>query len=379
MKKMITLIRGIVISLVVIMYFHVTDIVYELYGSHNVYMSVESLLAQTGSTGAVSVKDEVKAPSDHETGLMKNLQERKQQLDTREKALKEEESKIETLKMEVTENMEALKALEEKMSPPLEVQKVETDNKYKALAKMYEATPPEKAAIIFEKMDRKMAAEIMLRMNSKKAGAIWAHINRDVGLGIVREITSSQSVDAVSATRIAKEISGEESLKPDTLQKIDTENIAGTDKEIPKAEPTKPETSGKEIPKAKLTKPEAFGSAERKVSPITLKRNAGIKEEKSKNVRSGGQKPFAIQVKVVRDLEMAREYTKMLKEEGIDAHWSEMNLKGKETLYRILISHFTSREDALKYMKNNNIDRNYPGSFIYKSNQVFPNKKKKRK
>jgi cell division septation protein DedD len=219
----------------------------------------------------------------------------------------------------------------------------------------------------------------MLRMNSKKAGAIWAHINRDVGLGIVREITSSQSVDAVSATRIAKEISGEESLKPDTLQKIDTENIAGTDKEIPKAEPTKPETSGKEIPKAKLTKPEAFGSAERKVSPITLKRNAGIKEEKSKNVRSGGQKPFAIQVKVVRDLEMAREYTKMLKEEGIDAHWSEMNLKGKETLYRILISHFTSREDALKYMKNNNIDRNYPGSFIYKSNQVFPNKKKKRK
>jgi flagellar motility protein MotE (MotC chaperone) len=364
MKKMITLIRGIVISLVVIMYFHVTDIVYELYGSHNVYMSVESLLAQTGSTGAVSVKDEVKAPSDHETGLMKNLQERKQQLDTREKALKEEESKIETLKMEVTENMEALKALEEKMSPPLEVQKVETDNKYKALAKMYEATPPEKAAIIFEKMDRKMAAEIMLRMNSKKAGAIWAHINRDVGLGIVREITSSQSVDAVSATRIAKEISGEESLKPDTLQKIDTENIAGTDKEIPKA---------------KLTKPETFGSAERKVSPITLKRNAGIKEEKSKNVRSGGQKPFAIQVKVVRDLEMAREYTKMLKEEGIDAHWSEMNLKGKETLYRILISHFTSREDALKYMKNNNIDRNYPGSFIYKSNQVFPNKKKKRK
>jgi flagellar motility protein MotE (MotC chaperone) len=361
---MITLIRGIVISLVVIMYFHVTDIVYELYGSHNVYMSVESLLAQTGSTGAVSVKDEVKAPSDHETGLMKNLQERKQQLDTREKALKEEESKIETLKMEVTENMEALKALEEKMSPPLEVQKVETDNKYKALAKMYEATPPEKAAIIFEKMDRKMAAEIMLRMNSKKAGAIWAHINRDVGLGIVREITSSQSVDAVSATRIAKEISGEESLKPDTLQKIDTENIAGTDKEIPKA---------------KLTKPETFGSAERKVSPITLKRNAGIKEEKSKNVRSGGQKPFAIQVKVLRDLEMAREYTKMLKEEGIDAHWSEMNLKGKETLYRILISHFTSREDALKYMKNNNIDRNYPGSFIYKSNQVFPNKKKKRK
>ena len=339
MKRIVPLVRGIVISVVVIMLFHMNDIMQERYGSHNFYGSVERVLAQAGATKAVPIKDEAKASSDHETNLMKGLHERQKQLDNREKALKEEERKIETLKKEVMEKMVALRALEEKMSPLLEVQKAETEKKYKALAKMYEATPPEKAAMIFEKMERKMAAEIMLRMNSKKAGSIWAHINHDIGLGIVREIISSQSVDAVSATRIAKEISGEELINTKTSQRVNAENLAGTDKEITRAEVTKPETSrsaGKEVP------------------PIKSKRNAGLKEEKSKIVRPEGHKPFTIQSKAIRDLEVAKEYTKMLRDEGIDAYWAEMNLKDKGTLYRILVSHFASREDTLTYMKNNN-------------------------
>lgn len=345
------------------MLLHANGIVHEMYGAHNFYGSVERALAQAGATEAVPIKDEAKASSNHETSLMKSLHERQKQLDNREKALKEEERKIETFKKEMTEKMEALRALQEKMSPPIEVQKEETDKKYKALAKMYEATPPEKAAMIFEKMERKVAAEIMLRMNSKKAGSIWAYINRDIGVGIVREITSSQSADAASTARIAKEISGEELIKPKISQRERAEKIAGTDKEIRRAE---------------VTKPEIFKSAGKDVPPIKSKKNAGLKEKKSTNAWSGGHTPFAIQIKALRDLEMAKEYTKMLKDEGIDAYWSEMNLKGKGTLYRILVSHFASREDALKYMKNNNMDTNYPGSFIYKSDQAFPKKKKRK-
>ena len=151
-------------------------------GSHNFCGSVERVLAQAGATEAAPVKDEARSLSDHEANLTKSLHERQKQLDNREKALKDEEKKIETLKREVTEKMEALRALQEKIQLS-HIQKEETDKKYKVLAKMYEATPPEKAAMIFEKMERKMAAEIMLRMNSKKAGAIWAYINRDIGVG----------------------------------------------------------------------------------------------------------------------------------------------------------------------------------------------------
>lgn len=364
MKRMNTLISGTAIFFVVIMFFHVSDIVHDMYGFHNSLLSIELVLAQPEVTEAVPVKDGKKTASDYDNSLMKNLMDRQKQLDNREKALKEEERKIEALKKEVTEKMDALRALEEKMSPPLDVQKEETDKKYKTLAKMYEATPPEKAAIIFEKMERKMAAEIMLRMNSKKAGAIWAQINRDIGLDIVREITASQSVDAASATKIAKEISGEVSAKPETLQGASAESIARTGKQI----------AGAEVPKSETSR-----DVEREIPPIKGKKYVGLKGERSKNARPGVHKPFAIQIKAVWDLEMAREYTKMLEEQGIDAYWSGMNVKGKGTLYRILIGRFASHEDAIKYMKDNHVESNYPGSFIYRSDQISPKKKKKKK
>jgi flagellar motility protein MotE (MotC chaperone) len=357
MKSILSLVRAIVISVVVIMLFHVNDIVQAMIGFHTICGFVERVFAQAGATAVVPVKDEARSLSHHEANLMKSLHERQKQLDNREKALKDEERKIETLKRELTEKMEALRALQ------VCAQKEETDKKYKVLAKMYEATPPEKAAMIFEKMERKMAAEIMLRMNSKKAGAIWAYINRDIGVGIVREITSSQSVDAASATRIAIEISGEEFIEPKRAQRVSEEKIVGAEKEDTRAEVTKPEPSR---------------SREKEVLHIKPKKKAGLKEGKVKKVRSERHTPFAIQIKALRDLEMAKGYTKMLKDEGIDAYWSEMYLKGKGTLYRILMGHFASRDDALKYMKKNNIDGNYPGSFIYKSEQTFPKKKKRK-
>lgn len=356
MKSATSLVRTFVISFMVMVVFHMSDSVHAMNGSHNYYGSAERVFAQGGAPETAPVKDEAGSPSDHDANLMKSLHERQKQLDNREKTLKDKERKI-------TEKMEALKALEGKMSPPLDAQKEEADKKYKVLAKMYEATPPDKAAMIFEKMERKVAAEIMLRMNSKKAGAVWAHINRDIGAAIVREITSSQSIDSASATQIAKEISGDESMTPKKPQRVNAESIVKEDKGSTRKEVTKPAPSkseGKEI------------------LHTTPKKNTGLKKEKVKKVRSERHTPFAIQIKALRNLEMAKEYTKMLRDGGVDAYWVEVNLPDKGTLYRIFVGHFASRGDALKYMKKHNIEDNYPGSFVYRSEKAVPKEKKRK-
>ncbi len=332
-------------------------------GSDTFSWSANLVSAQPQTTETVPVMDETKSPSVHDKSLMDNLLEKQKQLDNREKVLKEEERKIEELKKDVSEKIEALRVLQENMSPALEVQKSEKDKKYQVLAKMYEITPPEKAAAIFEKMDRKMAAEIMLRMNSKKAGAVWAQINRDAGVEIVKEITSSQSVDAASAAKIAKEITEQAAIKPETVQSSESFSTTKTDKEIDGSRVSKQE------PKQKVNT---------KNSPKKELKNARLKKADLENVKPKVSKPFAIQIKAVRGIEMAKEYTKVLKEEGFDAYWSEMNVKGGGILYRILVGHFASREEALSYMKNKHIDGNYPGSYIQKSEQVTPTKKKKR-
>jgi len=362
-RKIINCGMMVLMSLAAFMFVQVGDEVQKKGISGTFSWSVNPLYAQPQATETVPVIDETKSPSVHEKSLMNNLLEKQKQLDNREKLLKEEERKIEELKKEVAEKMETLRVFQENMSPSLEVQKAEKDKKYQILAKMYEVTPPEKAAAIFEKMDRKMAAEIMLRMSSKKAGAVWAHINRDVGVEIVREITSSQSVDAASAAKIAKEITEQAAGKPETAKSSDTVSTTKTDKEITRAGESKQETLQKVDTK----------SSPKKELKITRSKKAD-----SDNVKAKVFKPFAIQIKAVRGVEMAREYTKVLKEEGIDAYWSEMNVKGGGTLYRILVGHFTSREEAMNYMKNKRIDSNYPGSYIQKSEQVLPKKKKKK-
>lgn len=390
-KRTINIFGGMRLLFVALMIFPIIEIVQERDGAETSSLYVKPVFAQVRATEAVPVKDEAATHSSHDGTLINNLRERQKQLDNREQALKEDERKIEVLKKEVVEKIEALRALEEKMSPALDAKKAEKDKKYRALAKMYEATPNEKAAIIFEKMDRKMAAEIMLRMNSKKAGAVWAEIDHNIGVDIVREVTASQSVNATSAAKIAKEITGVEVARPETSEKLGTEGTTKTGKDITAPEMTKTEIAkrvaaegatktAKENTVASVIKSEASQRVTARGVSKDEPKSDGSKRVKSKIDQSSvkKQKPFAIQIKAVRDQAAAKEYAKMLKEERIDAYLSALHAKGKETLYRILVGHFFSHEEALKYMKNNRIESNYPGSFIYKSEQVHPKKKKKR-
>jgi flagellar motility protein MotE (MotC chaperone) len=381
--------RKFCVSIIIFVFFYMSAVAKNMGDSGESLWSHTPVLAQSRPSEAAAGREETKVPSVQESNLMHNLLEKQKELDNREKALKEEERKIEALKKDVAEKMEALRVLEERMSPALESQKGERDKKYQSLAKIYEAAPPEKAAAIFEKMDRKMAAEIMLRMNSKKAGAIWAHINHETGVQIAREITSSQSVDAAKATKIAKEITGAEAIKQEAVQSHGA-GAATSAEETKGAGAVKPDTqqsldtvsspgTAKEIAVEKVIKPEPSQKAGAKSAAKKEIKIAKSKKAKLKNAQSQALKPFAIQIKAVRGIEMATEFTKVLKDEGVDAYWSEMSAKDGGTLYRILVGRFASREEALTYMKKKRIDINYPGSYIQKSEQAIPQKKEKKK
>ena len=381
--------RTFCVSIVIFAFFYVSAVAKNIGDTGQSLWCVASALAQSGPSEAVAPREQAKSPSAQESNLMRNLLEKQKELDNREKALKEEEQKIEALKKDVAEKMESLRVLEERMSPTMESQKGERDKRYQSLAKIYEGAPPEKAAAIFEKMDRKMAAEIMLRMNSKKAGAIWAHINHEAGLQIVSEMTSSHSVDATKATKIAKEIAGAEAIKQEAAQSPDA-GASMSAGDVKGAEAVKPETQqttdtvsspgvAKDIALEKTIKPEPPQKAVAKSATKKEIKIAKSKKTRLKNTHPQALKPFTVQIKAVRGIEMATEFTKMLKDEGLDAYWSEMRTKDGGTLYRILVGRFVSREEALSYMKERRIDINYPGSYIQESKRSIPPKKEKKK
>jgi len=388
MKKLVDFCgTKICMSIIIFVFFYMNVTVKNMGHSGQSLLFVASALAQPRPSETATPQEETKASSVQESTLMHNLLEKQKELDDREKAVKEEELKIEALKKDVAEKMEALRVLEERMLPTMESQKGERDKKYQSLARIYEVTPPEKAAAIFEKMDRKMAAEIMMRMNSKKAGAIWAHINHETGVQIAREITSSQSVDTAKAAKIAKEITGTGAIKQDAAQSPDAAAVTSAGK-IKGVEAPKPETqqspatvssqgTDKEIAAEKTNKPEPSQKVAAKSAAKSGIKIAKSKKTRLKNAQPQALKPFAIQIKAVRGIEMATEFTRVLKDEGVDAYWYEMSAKDGGTLYKILVGRFASREEAISYMKKKSIDVNYPGSYIQKTEQTIPSKKKK--
>jgi flagellar motility protein MotE (MotC chaperone) len=126
-----------------------------------------------------------------ERKLAASLAEKEKQLDSREGAIKEEEKKLQALKGEIVAKIDTLKGLEDKLSGMLDTVKSAEDKRLKDLATVFEATAPAQAGPMLEKMDKKLAAGIIMNMKSKKAGAIWGHISAQRAAEIAKEITAT--------------------------------------------------------------------------------------------------------------------------------------------------------------------------------------------
>lgn len=149
-------------------------------------------IAQTSAPApAPRVKDAAEDGLREERDLMALLQKKQKDLDARESAIKAEEEKIQALKKEIMEKIDVLKALDTQISAKLDAEKTHDNKRLKELAKVYESTPPQKAAAMLEKLETKTAAGITINMKRERAGLIWGFLNPQKAVEITREITKT--------------------------------------------------------------------------------------------------------------------------------------------------------------------------------------------
>ena len=150
-------------------------------------------IAQTTTNAAIpaakEVKDVTEDPLQKERDLFDFLQKKQKALDTRESLVKAEEQKIVALKKEIIEKIDALKSLESQLSSRLDADKSNDIKRLKELAKVYEATPPQKAAAMLEKLEVRTAAGITINMKRDRAGLIWGYLTPQKAVAITNEIT----------------------------------------------------------------------------------------------------------------------------------------------------------------------------------------------
>jgi flagellar motility protein MotE (MotC chaperone) len=157
-------------------------------------------IAQTTTKAPVSAAKEVRDVSEDalqkERDLFDILQKKQKALDTRESLVKAEEQKIIALKKEIVEKIDALKVLETQLSSRLDADRSNDIKRLKELAKVYEATPPQKAAAMLEKLEVRTAAGITINMKRDRAGLIWGYLTPQKAVAITNEITRTVRLTA---------------------------------------------------------------------------------------------------------------------------------------------------------------------------------------
>ncbi len=193
MKRLIVICEILVVALIVIKLAAAGGVLQKMMPEAASVFDLDHAIANVSQKAPekAAARESVEDSLAKERKLAASLAEREKQLDGRESAIKEEEKRLQALKGEIIAKIDALKGLEDRLSGMLDTVKAAEDKKLKDLATVFEATPPAQAGPMLEKMDKKLAAGILMNMKSKKAGAIWGHISAQRAAEIAKEITST--------------------------------------------------------------------------------------------------------------------------------------------------------------------------------------------
>jgi flagellar motility protein MotE (MotC chaperone) len=120
------------------------------------------------------------------------LRKREESLSKREEHVRQEEARFKKIQGEIEERLEALVEIQTSIQELIQEKKGLEDTILKKLAKVYESTPPEQAGPMISELDVKLAAQILIRMDGRKAGKIWGYVSPERASQISSEIANLQ-------------------------------------------------------------------------------------------------------------------------------------------------------------------------------------------
>jgi len=121
--------------------------------------------------------------------VVEEMSRRESMLEREEDLLRKEEERLRGIKVDIENDMEQLHVLEDKITKLIKQKISIEDEKMHKLAKVFEATPPEQAGPLLSKLDVDIAAQLILKMSSRKAGRIWGFVDPGKAVKISKELT----------------------------------------------------------------------------------------------------------------------------------------------------------------------------------------------
>lgn len=131
---------------------------------------------------------DVEADFEWNIELIQGIKTREAAIRLKEDEIKREEERLQTLKADLEDRIELLSQIEKRITVLIETKKAVEDEKMRKLAKVFESTPPEQAGPLMSKLDVDIAAQLILKMQGRKAGRIWGYVEPDRAVQISKEL-----------------------------------------------------------------------------------------------------------------------------------------------------------------------------------------------
>ena len=117
-----------------------------------------------------------------------NLDKQRSELNEKEELIKQETERLKALKKEVEEDIDKYTKLLGQIEKSLQEAEELGARRLRHISKAYEAMPPEDAASRLSGLDNDTAVQILLKMDSKKAGLVIGMMQTERATLLTREI-----------------------------------------------------------------------------------------------------------------------------------------------------------------------------------------------
>jgi flagellar motility protein MotE (MotC chaperone) len=133
-----------------------------------------------------------------EKALLQRLQERRQELEARERELDMREGMLKAAETRMEARLQELKATEARITAATAEKDEAEKERFKGLVVMYEAMRAKDAARIFDRLDVKLAVDVVNLMNPRKFSEVLAQMSPEAAERLTVELANRKTVTPTS-------------------------------------------------------------------------------------------------------------------------------------------------------------------------------------
>ncbi len=143
-----------------------------------------------------------------ERAILERLQDRREQLEARNRELEMRESLIQAAEKRLEARLAELKAIESRINATVVQRDEDEQKRFKGIVTMYETMKPKEAARIFDRLDLKILVDVSTQMKPAVMSGIMAQMSPEAAERLTVELANRAATQKVQAADALPQIQG---------------------------------------------------------------------------------------------------------------------------------------------------------------------------